>query len=100
MQNSDKIFKKGVRVAMKKKYKHLTIEERDLIAVRNAEGIGQEEIAAEVSLQSQEKLRETNPQKEFILPQKQINKLKKENQKPIREQESLMNLQENILRTG
>lgn len=33
---------------MKRKYNHLTIEERDLIAVRNAEGIGQEEIAKEI----------------------------------------------------
>jgi len=33
---------------MKKKYKHLTTEERDLIAVRNAEGKTQEEIAEEL----------------------------------------------------
>ena len=33
---------------MKKKYSHLTSEERDLIDVRNAEGKGQEEIAKEI----------------------------------------------------
>ena len=33
---------------MKRKYNHLTSEERDLIAVRNAEGKGQEEIAREI----------------------------------------------------
>jgi IS30 family transposase len=33
---------------MEKKYKHLTTEERDLIAVRNAEGRTQEEIAEEL----------------------------------------------------
>lgn len=33
---------------MKRKYNHLTVKERDLIAVRHAEGIGQEEIAKEI----------------------------------------------------
>jgi IS30 family transposase len=33
---------------MERKYKHLTNEERDLIAVLNAKGIGQEEIAREI----------------------------------------------------
>lgn len=33
---------------MERKYNHLTSEERDLIAVRNAEGKGQEEIAREI----------------------------------------------------
>jgi len=48
VRNSDKLLKKGVRVEMKKKYSHVTSEERDLIAVKYAAKIKPQAIAYEI----------------------------------------------------